>query len=402
MKFIVVPNFYIINEQANPPLQLEPFYNYVDAEIVHLKRGNDLNTIPEDDFYGITAYTEDYPMAEIVARFLKRRDPKCRLAIGGCYATYRTAGVSDVFDDVVVGEGDDFIKGLYPRKHNGTEWNSTSFKHFVKYNPNYHRGSDYSYTIRTSYGCYWSCNFCANDKWNHRVCFRDVLDIEKQLEYLASHNVTNIRVIDEIFTSHPDFKQICQMLKHFTWNAQDRIDKLTPEICNVLANNNCQLVQVGVESFNESIRNKLNKRLSDKALKAGLECAKDYGLKLNAFIMLGTPYDTTDIIKYNMDEGIKLFGVGNLRPDIFVPYRGANIGDNPELYNLRILETNPEYYSTFCFQNTKGKLVSIPKHVTDITSWETLLFDTLYELAPQLVKNTLNHPIKDWHTDYEL
>lgn len=400
MKFIVVPNFYIINEQANPPLQLEPFYNYVDAEIVHLNRGVDLHTIPEDNFYGITAYTEDYPMAEIVARFLKRRNPNCRVALGGCYATYRTKSVSAVFDDVVVGAGDNFIKGLYARRSTG--WDSSSFKHFVKYNPNYHRGSAYSYTIRTSYGCYWACNFCANDKWKRRVCFREVRDIQAQLEYLAANKVTNIRVIDEIFTSHPQFKQICQLLKHFTWNAQDRIDKLTPETCGVLANNNCQLVQVGIESFNENIRNKLNKRLPDKALKAGLECAKDYGIKLNAFMMLGTPYDTPDIIKHNRDEGVKLFGVENLRPDIFVPYRGTKIGDNPEDYNLRILEPNPEYYSTFCFQNTNGKLVSVPKSVTDITSWETLLFDTLYELAPRLVKNTLDNPIRGWHTDYEL
>ena len=409
MKFIVVPNFYIINEQANPPLQFEPFYNYGDFEIVHLKRGQKLETIPDDDFYGITAYTEDYPMAEIVAKFLKHRNPECRIAIGGCHATYSNNDINrSLFDDVIVGNGEYFISQLFQRGNilhslepcsQNIKWDSRSFKHFVKYNPNYHRGSNHSYPIRTSFGCYWNCHFCANKKWGRQVHYRDVVEIEKQLEYLLDNNVTNIRVIDEIFTSHPQFETICKMLKSFTWNAQDRIDQLTEKKCKTLSENGCNLVQVGIESFDERIRQQLNKCLMDESIEIGIKCAKENGIKLNAFMMLGTPYDTVESINYTCDEGIRLFGYENLRPDIFIPYLGTRIGDNPRKYNLRILETGPGYYSTFCFQNTHGKLVSVPKHITDVTSWEKFLWHKLYELAPKKVKNVLDNPITDWYTD---
>lgn len=407
--FIVVPNFYIINEYACPPLQLEPFYNYLDAEIIHIKRGQPLSLITEADVYCITAYTEDYPMAEMIARFLRSRNQKSLIALGGCHATFAPSGISDIFDYVIVGNGEKFIEELSSNAINlqyeimqceqNIRWDSRSFKHFVKYNPNYHRDSSDSYTLRTSFGCYWRCSFCAHGKWDGKVQFRNLKDIENQLTYLKAHGVNNIRVIDEIFSSHPHFEAICNMLSDFSWNVQDRIDMLSPGKCKILGDNGCRLVQVGVESFCQDIRIKLNKKLSDKKLINGIKIAKDAGLILNAFIMLGTPFDTEDSIKHTKNEAIRLFGYENIRPDIFIPYHGTNIGDNPEHYNLRIIETAPEYYSTFMFQNTHGKLVAVPKHVSNIDSWERLLRETLYELAPSSVRSVLDNPIERWYDD---
>lgn len=403
MIYIVPPNFYIINEYACPPLQLEPFYNYVDAEIVHLKRGQKLETIPEDDFYGITAYTEDYPMAEIVARFLKHRNPQCRIALGGAHATYRPSEIDkNLFDDIVVGYGEAFIARLCGQNIPNTrniKWDNRSFKHFIEYNPNYHRGSETSYTFRTSYGCPWNCYFCA--KKFHQVQFRTIKDIENQLTFLAEHKIRNIRVIDEIFSLHPQFEDICKMLKVFEWNAQDRIDQLTSTKCKILSANGCRLVQVGIESFDAMVRQKLNKHLSDCSLEKGIKNAKDYGIQLNAFLMLGTPYDTPDIIKLNASKGIDLFGVGNLRPDIFVPLPGTQIGDNIKDMPLQILETDSKYYTTFPFQNSHGKIVSMPDSIIDRISWETLLFETLYELSSEKIKTVLDNPITNWYSDYE-
>jgi radical SAM superfamily enzyme YgiQ (UPF0313 family) len=412
MKFIVPPNFYVINEDANPPMQLEPFYNYVDADIVHLKRGQRLEDIPEDDFYGITAYNEDYKMAELVAKFLKRRDPKCTIAIGGCHATYKPQEISEVFDHVIVGNGEWFIKSLFadpPLPLQGgdtsptenTEWDEKSFRHFIKYNPNYHRHAESSYTIRTSYGCLWRCLFCANRKWNG-IKFRSVSDIERQLNYLSSNGVRNLRVIDEVFTAHPEFEALCELFSSFEWNAQDRLDMLTGQKCAVLKKNGCKRVQVGIESFDEEIRRQLNKRLSDVEIANGIRNAVEVGLQLDAFIMLGLPYDTEYTIRRTVDKALEFFGREHVRPDIFVPYVGTAIGDAPEKHNLRMLTTDSLYFSTFAFQNMYGRIVAVPKHEADVREWEKLLFETLYELSPDIVRKTLDQPIKDWYTDYEM
>lgn len=402
MKFIVPPNFYLVHEDACPPLQLEPFYNYIEADIVHLKRGQSLETIPEDDFYGITAYTEDYPMAKIIARFLKHRNPNCQVVLGGCHVTYKLEDIDrEIFDHVVSGNGEWFFsKTPIEHSHQEVQWDSRSFEHFTRYNPNYHRHAMKSYTLRTSFGCYWKCYFCANVKWRcTKVQFREIGELGRQLDFLKEHGIQNLRVIDEIFTCHPQFETICKMLKGFSWNIQDRIDQLTPEKCKILKENGCNRVQIGIESFDENIRQKLNKCLLNQHIENGIKYALDEDLRLETFLMLGVPYDTEDSIKFNRDKAIELFGYENIRSDIFVPYVGSVIGDNPETHNLRILTVDPKYYSTFAFQNVHGRLVSVPQQITNVGKWEQLLFDTLYELAPQLIRDILNDPIKEWYTD---
>jgi hypothetical protein len=282
-----------------------------------------------------------------------------------------------------------------------TEWDEKSFRHFIKYNPNYHRHAESSYTIRTSYGCLWRCLFCANRKWNG-IKFRSVSDIERQLNYLSSNGVRNLRVIDEVFTAHPEFEALCELFSSFEWNAQDRLDMLTGQKCAVLKKNGCKRVQVGIESFDEEIRRKLNKRLSDVEIANGIRNAVEVGLQLDAFIMLGLPYDTEYTIRRTVDKALEFFGREHVRPDIFVPYAGTAIGDAPEKHNLRMLTTDSLYFSTFAFQNMYGRIVAVPKHEADVGEWEKLLFETLYELSPDIVRKTLDQPIKDWYTDYEM
>ncbi len=405
---IVPQNFYIFNENAAPPLQFEPFYNYGDIDFIHLKRGDSLNIIPEAELYGISAYTVDIKMADIIARFLKNRDDKCKVVIGGSHATYRSNEIDDIYDYVVVGNGEDFIssvidgrlsnKRIHVSDNRNMSFNQRSFRHFAPYNPNYHRGSVASYSLRTSYGCYWNCNFCA--QLNSRVLFRDVDEIENQLLFLHKHGVRNLRVIDEIFTEHPKLEIICQLFESFEWVVQTRIDRLTNDKAEVMGKYGCSTVQVGLESFSSEVRDKLNKRLPDNKLRDGIKAARDNGLKLYCYIMLGTPFDTYDTIRQTVDIGRELLNGDELRPDIFCPLPGTAIGDNPDRYNLRMLTSNYEYYSVLCFQNTHGQLVSVPKHIKDVQRWEKTLRDVLYELNTPVIQNVLDNPITDWHDNY--
>jgi radical SAM superfamily enzyme YgiQ (UPF0313 family) len=406
---IIPQHFYIANEAASPPLQFEPFYNIADIDFIHLKRGMSLDSIPMSDIYGISAYTVDIKMADIIAKYLKQRQPKGKIVIGGSHATYRTSEIDDIYDYIVVGTGEGFINdivsGNLPNnrivigKSRITTYNQRSYRHFEPYNPNYHRGSDKSYTLRTSLGCYWDCHFCARTN-NRNVLFRKVKDIEKQLVFLYDKGIRNLRVIDEICTQHPDFMTLCELFRPFKWSSQTRIDLLTDAKARAMAENGCDVLQVGIESFDEGVRTKLNKKLSDKKLYRGIEIATDNGLKLYCFIMLGTPFDTIDTIKETMDTGHELLTNHELRPDIFCPLPGTAIGDNPEKYNWRMLTYEYEYYSVLCFQNIHGKLVGVPKHVKDIDMWEKLLRYALYELNTPLIKNLLDNPITDWHDGY--
>ena len=404
---IVPPNFYVVDEMASPPVQLEPLLQVGDGDtqIVHLTRGTQLEVIPDADLYGISAYTVDYPISEIIAKYIKGKNPDAIIVLGGSHATYRHYEIDEIFDYVVVGPGESFWES-YPNISDRIvygdkrilNWDESFYELFKQYIPGLHRGTDKTYAIRVSCGCYWNCKFCAP---HQKVIFRPLQDIQKQLEFLESKGITTIRVLDDMFTCHPAYEQIAQALSRFKWSCVDRLDVLDSWRSNILKTYGCFQVQVGIESFNDEVREKLGKRLSGENIIKYSRMTKDIGLKIKAFVMLGTPWDTEDTMKESIDKGIELFGNDGLRPDIFCPLPGSEIGDNPERYNLRVLEKEHLYYSPFVFQNKHGKVVAVPEHVQNVSKWEDTLFELLYKSTSDLVRNTLDNPIQNWITDYE-
>jgi len=359
--FIIPPNFYLINENVSPPLQLEPFYNYDEIEFIQLKRGDSFELISEADIYGISSYTEEYFSAEQIAYYLRQRNPTSMIVLGGSHATCKYKDIPDVFNYVVIGHGETFIENIVKNKfpkdrfvfgrQRNIKWPCSSFKHFNKYNPQLHRGAEKSYSLRLSFGCKWNCNFCMKQS---KMQFRDLADIETQFQFLIDNKIFNIRFRDPIFTKHPKFTEISRMLKNynFRWSFQDRIDNLTPQVCEILKNNNCDLAQVGIESFNENIRYEaLNKRIPNKILFENLKAAKENDLPINAFIMLGLPFETYDTLKETKDTGLKWLSREHLRPTIFCPLPGSTIGDNPGRFDFKILTDDYRYYAPFMFQN---------------------------------------------------
>ena len=400
MELIIPPNFYVADELASPPLQFEPFYNIGRFGLTHLKRGCSLASIPEDEIYGISAYTCDIKMADKIAYFLKERNPECKIAIGGYHATYRPKEIDQIYDYVVSGPGESFIQSVaennFPaeRQIRNTvridEFSQRSYNFFSTYFKD-------CYTIRLSYGCPGKCSFCVRSP----VVFRDFDDILSQIIFLYESGFRSVRIIDDICTEHPNFSDICRALGLFKWSAQTRLDKLTADKAALMKGTGCELVQVGVESFSEQVRNKLNKNLSDQKLFDGIAIAHDNGLKLNCFLMFGTPSDTYDTMEYTREVSYNVLSEGEAKPLVFVPFPGTLIGDNPEKYGLNILTDEYEYYSTICFQNRRGRIVSVPGSVKDVSKWEELIKNTVYELNSWDIRAILNNPITDWHDNYE-
>jgi len=408
MLFIMPPSFYILNEDASPPLQFEPFFQFDNVDFLHLKRGMSLNAIPITDCYGISSYTEDIEVSRIIAKFLKQRDPQCKVILGG-YHTLSNNLYDDCFDYVVIGFGEEWVKkfvvGEYPEarilygSYRLIDWGIESYEFYQKYNPHFHRGMNNAYSIRTTYGCFWNCSFCLNRF--KKVIYKSWDNISFQLHYLAEKGIKSIRVIDEIFTFHPQFELIVELLGrlNFEWTAQDRISSLTKEKVSFLKQNNCRLIQTGVESLNNDILIKLQKEITVDEIKAKVKMCQDLGLSLSPYFMLGLPFDTIDTIQQTRDLALQLFDPGLLRPDIYIPLPGSLIGDNPEKFGVRFLTKEFRYFSPFCFQNIHGRLVSIPGNIDDIDKWEQILRNTLYNLSPPLIKNILKNPITTWYDD---
>jgi len=179
-----------------------------------------------------------------------------------------------------------FANNEYPAKRilqgehrSQLDWTPKSFEFYVQYNPHYHRHLDNAYTIRTTYGCFWNCIFCLNKC--KQVLYKDFNNISNQLQFLAQKGIKSIRVIDEIFTFHPRFADITHMICDlgFEWTAQDRISNLTAEKVAFLKDNNCSLIQTGIESLCNEILIKLKKKVTVKEIEDKVKICTDYNLK---------------------------------------------------------------------------------------------------------------------------
>ena len=94
-----------------------------------------------------------------------------------------------------------------------------------------------------------------------------------------------------------------------------------------LASGYCELIQFGVESGNDYIRNTVMSRdMPRETIVNAFKLAKKYGVKTNAINIIGVPGETKemllDTVKLNQEINPDTTGV-----NIFYPYKGTPLGD---------------------------------------------------------------------------
>ena len=194
--------------------------------------------------------------------------------------------------------------------------------------------------VLTSRGCPYSCSFCQNrflkNIYKGRGAFvryrstENVLDEIEQL--ITKYGTSCLYFSDEAFTLNRkrtlDFLSgYRKRFKNLPFMCQTRADLLNEEIMESLKEAGCHQINIGVESGNEYIRNRiLRKELSDEQIKTAFSLARKYDIKTQSFNMLGIPGET----KENIWETISLNK--ELRPSrmpctIFMPFHGTELGE---------------------------------------------------------------------------
>jgi radical SAM superfamily enzyme YgiQ (UPF0313 family) len=97
---------------------------------------------------------------------------------------------------------------------------------------------------------------------------------------------------------------------------------------------NCFLVELGVESVDNTVLLKNRKFLTIEAAKKTISKIKSRGLKVKLFLIYGLPFEPEDIVQ----KTIKF--IEETAPDFvtlstFVPFPGTDIWCNPQNYNVK-------------------------------------------------------------------
>jgi len=241
------------------------------------------------------------------------------------------------------------------------------------------------YAVLASRGCPFNCIFCASPKiWKRKLRSRDPKKVVDEIEYLlTNYGKKVVHIKDDTFTVRKSwFNKICDEIENrnlkFRWECLGRVDTIDKEMLERLKKLGCERIEFGVETGDEYMMKLINKNITKNQVRTAISLAKEVGLGVGTFFMLGHPAENektinetfdfalelrTDSVSFNPTDifpGTKLFDMakeGGCIPEGFSwSNRKLNLSgnpvprfENPELPEEKLLEYSKRFLARFAF-----------------------------------------------------
>ncbi|MBF0439233.1 MAG: cobalamin-dependent protein [Magnetococcales bacterium] len=308
---------------------------------------------------GVTAMTNEIKQAGELARLVKEHDLDIVTLIGGVHLTFaheQTLREFPAFDYGIVGEGEETLDALLCELQTDTPITSPGVC-WIDHEKQYHftgmralindinilpmpawdmfRPATF-YSIQTSRGCPFSCNFCTN-QWGRMIRPRSPEKTIAELIWLADRMAPKmISFADEVFSINRNRTiEIMRMLiennlgKRFAWRCQTHINAIDFELATLMRSAGCIMVALGVESGNEITLKNIGKGITKKRILETGAALKKAKLPFTSFFIIGQPNETpesaNETIRFAIELNADVPVIG-----IMVPYPGTKIWEMME------------------------------------------------------------------------
>lgn len=365
-------------EQSNIAVDVKNFSNHSSDEAA-------IKDLPFADVYGITVTALELLQANRFAQKIKEKYPNSKVILGGP-GTFSDEYVDwKYIDSILKGEGEitiltminDILLGNLKKIYIGEvvkNLDTLPFpsRHLLKDNLGGHIFADRktfdktfsmkfkgkgSTAIITSRGCPFRCAFCSAPSLNYKMRFRSPENVYEEIKYIYdTYNIKQYRFSDEMFTANKEHvRKICELIKPLgiVWRISARVKPLDIETLRIMKDAGCVEISFGVESFDDDVLKVLNKKATAQDNATALWMAHGAGLTTRALFMIRTPGQTKDTVKKNI-EWLKKVPYDTIAVTSFVPLPGSDIWNNPDKYNIEILNKNLNDYN-FYFYGSKGR-----------------------------------------------
>ena len=180
-------------------------------------------------------------------------------------------------------------------------------------------------SIYTSLGCIFQCEFCminiinrtdndpnkASADFNKFRYWSPEFTI-KQLDYLASQGVKQLKVADEMWVLKPKhFMTLCDLIieRQYDFNiwAYTRIDTIKPKYLEKLKAAGVNWLAPGIEAGNQEIRREITKgKFEDINIREVVKMMKDAGINVGANYIFGLGHDTWESMQETLNLALEL------------------------------------------------------------------------------------------------
>lgn len=353
----------VLKREGHAVLFLDPEAQGLDGNAVAagLKRFN-------PSLAGISCATPSYPGARRLAQLVRQAVPRCATVVGGIHVSAMPGRVLEeepAFDYAVAGEGEETIKELARAVDEGspdgrtlslilglayrdggvvrvnqprpwiTDLDSLPFPareiaDFSLYRPHSHnRRGRRATTIITSRGCPYGCSFCASHvALGRKFRAHSPRYVADEIGHLVNnYGVDQLIINDDTFTLDPSrTRGICEEILRrnlrVSWFCFARANTVTPDILRLMKRAGCFSVGFGIETGDEEILERINKKVTLDEMRHGVAWANSAGLKTQCFFVFGNPGETAETVEKTVRFSLEL------KPalaffNMMVPYPGT-------------------------------------------------------------------------------
>lgn len=321
------------------------------------------------DMVGITTLTPSAPVVAKMCRIIRENSPQTKIVLGGLHASlfYEDFLSNDLADVVVHGEGEDTIIEIYDwlnknippaaikgiaYRENGEIFQTEKREPRTDLDnlpfPAWHLFPYKKYgmlpfadiarptlSISGSRGCPYRCTYCSLDYMGKIYRKRSPGSIVDEIEFLIrDFGVRQIGFIDPIFPMEEEHTTLfCEEMlrrglnRRVVWISETRPDRLNKRLLNLMYRSGARRLLFGIESGNQEVLSRINKRLDLKLTREMIEVAHSENIHIVGLFMIGLPDESEEEIKDTIRFAIES-DVDFAKFAITVPFPGSQLYDD--------------------------------------------------------------------------
>lgn len=163
----------------------------------------------------------------------------------------------------------------------------------------------------TSRGCPYQCDYCFLGIWGNHFRHRSPENIVAEMKLLRDrHGVTGIQFVDDVFTFNRNHTlNLCEeMLNNgikMDWLCSTRVNLVDSELLRVMKRAGCKTICYGIESANQKVLDKMNKKVKVEQAAIAIEKTWHAGIIPYCFFMIGYFGETEESLRNTVDFCIK-------------------------------------------------------------------------------------------------